>query len=248
MNLASSIATGLSSKKADDDKEKEDLLSEHSDGEEETMARRMSKRLKRLKFIPASDRHFHAEAVFEMGPDKWTEAWSREFSDARTTALEVGARNPPHSVISHNSKVEKLRVAAKLLYNAAGDTQAHQAFKMLKAEAQEALCDLLAHQSFSSRRESNRQSLNEEIKKQSDTITRSTKTQKAVFFGELYRKALKSEFQKTEDAAKAKRKNFKASWGKGDHTAQGDAPQSDQAYNPPRGRGGGRGRGAPHPL
>jgi hypothetical protein len=248
-NLASSIASGLQGKKSDEEKEKEDLLSENSDGEEDTMSRRMSKRLKRLKFIAASDRHFHAEAVFEMGPEKWTDAWAREFSDARTTALEVGARNPPHSVIQHNKKVEKLRVAAKILYNAAGDSQAHQAFKMLKAEAQEALCDLLAHQSFSNRRDTNCEALNDEIKKQSDTITRSTKTQKAVYLGELYRKAMKSEFQKTEDAAKTKRKNFKAPWGRGDHTTQSNAPPSGQAtYNPSRGRGGGRGRGAPQPL
>ena len=247
-SLASSIASGLSGKKAEEDKDKEDLLSEHSDGDEETMTRRMSKRMKRLKFIAASDRHFHAESVFEMGPEKWTDAWAREFADARTTALEVGARNAPHSTIQHNQKVDKLRVAANILYNAMGDTQSHNAFKMLKSEAQEALCDLLAHQSYSNRRETNRQALNDEIKKQSDTITRSTKNQKAVFLGEIYRKALKTEFQKNEDAAKAKRKNPKAPWGRGDHTTQSDAPQGDHAQNSSRGRGGGRGRGAPHPL
>lgn len=240
-NLAGSISNGINNKKTDDDKE--DLRSEQSDDDQETAQRRMEKRIKRLKFIPANERHFHAEAVLDLTPSKWIDGWQREFSNGRQVALSVGARNPPTAILDHTAKLDKLRTAASLFYESEGINQVHRAFKILRAECLEAMGDLLAHQSYSTRRESNRQALLDEIKKQCDTITRSTKTQKAVFLGEIYRKALKTEFQKNEDALKNKRKNQKAPWGREDSAAP-----TSTAAEPWRGKGGGRGLRPPNPI
>lgn len=153
--------------------------------------------------------------------------------------------NSPTAIVIHNGKLEKLQAMAELLYNAP-PSQMHNTHKMLHLEAQEAMCDLLAHQSHTSRRETNCQAMRDEIKKQRETIIRSTKTQKAVLLGEIYNKAVKTELQKAEEF---KRKNPKPSWGRGDHTAQSETP--DAPYHQGRGRGGGRGRasrGAPGAL